>query len=110
MMSNMIIISCDSFEEAEIYFWYFHDILQLNVPYFIKNIFEHSLCIEMEDDLRYIFMYYRYISVLKIESPDVIDVEQFFEDIETHYLITNEIYYNSMEKMENLYNDYEIYN
>ena len=85
----MIIIACDNFEDAENNFWFFHDILELNAIIFIKNIFEHALCIEMEDDLRYIFMDYHYISIFQDMKPDIIDAEKFFEDIEDYYLMPN---------------------
>lgn len=87
---KMIIIACDNYEEAEINFWFFHDILELNAIIFIKEVFEHSLCIEMEDDLRYIFMDYHYIPFFQDIKPDVVDVEKFFEDIENYYLMPDQ--------------------
>lgn len=86
----MVIIACDNYEEAENAFMFFHDILVLNAIIFIKEIFAYSLCIEMEDDLRYIFIDYHYIPVFQDMKPDVIDVEKFFEDIESYYLMPDQ--------------------
>lgn len=81
----MVIITCDDYEQAAGAFRYFFDILNYNDPWFIKNVFKHSLCVETDDVLRYIFVDHRYVSALEELKPDILDADEFFEDIEEYY-------------------------
>lgn len=81
----MIVILCDSFQDAHDAYDTFVGFLEDNEPWSIRQTFDHSLCVEMEDDLRYIFIDHRMKKAYKNLQPDYINVERFFEGINEFY-------------------------
>lgn len=83
----MIVILCNSFKEAQNDFNSFMDFLNTFEPFSISKVFEHSYCVETDDDLRYIFVDYRFKSLAsKFDDViDYVDSDEFFEGIEEYY-------------------------
>lgn len=52
----MIVILCNSFDEAKDGFVRFMDFLEAYEPLNISKVFEYSYCVETDDNLRYIFV------------------------------------------------------
>lgn len=82
----MIVILCNSFEEAQEAFAQFMDFLETYEPLAISKVFEYSYCVETDDDLRYIFVDYRFKPLFdSFDKPDEIEVEKFFEGMDEYY-------------------------
>ena len=82
----MIVVSCNSFKQAQDAFSLFMDFLEKYEPLSINKVFEYSYSVETDDDLRYIFIDYRFENLFKsIDRPDIVDVEEFFEGIDEYY-------------------------
>lgn len=81
----MIVILCDSFKAAKDAFDIFISVLENNEPWNIKDVFTSCLCVELMDDLRYIFVDWRLSSVFHEMTPDILGDDEFFEDLEEHY-------------------------
>lgn len=88
----MVVVLCNSFDEAKEGFYRFLNFLQENEPIFgtcISKVFKHSYCIETDDDLRYIFVDHRLQNLFYgFDKPDIIEIEEFFEGIEELYVDT----------------------
>lgn len=82
----MILILCKSYKNACKAFRLFIEFLEDNEPWSIRKLFLHENCVETDDDLRYMFIDYRFENILDKIKPDIIDVQDFFEEI-------NELYY-----------------
>ena len=80
----MIVILCDSFDDAKEAFEIFLEYLNWEC-YVIKQNFEACYCVETDDDLRYIFIDYRMRNIFKDMTPDFLDVEEFFENLPNYY-------------------------
>lgn len=62
------------------------DFLETYEPLSISKVFEYSYCVETNDDLRYIFVDYRFKPLFHgFCKPDEIDMEEFFEGIVEYY-------------------------
>lgn len=81
----MIIIMCDSYEQAEKLFSLFLDFLDQNEPQFIKKIFFASPCVEMEDGLKYLFIDWHYREWFEGFCYDFIDADEFFYGVDKYY-------------------------
>lgn len=82
----MIIILCDDFESAKYCFRFFLDILQKEEgPGYVTDYDPYAYYIDTEDDLRYIFVDYRYESVFENLTLDILDEHTFFESIAEWY-------------------------
>ncbi len=83
-MINMIVVLCNSFEEAQDAFARFMDFLEKFDPLSITNVFEYSYAVETDKDFRYIFVDYRFkLLASKFDRVvDFIDYDEFFEDID----------------------------
>lgn len=89
----MIVILCNSFEEAQNDFQFFLNYLNYCDPYSVSRVFRHSYCVETDGNLRYIFVDYRFKN-LAWEFDDEIDYigsDEFFDDINVYGL--NDILY-----------------
>lgn len=75
----MVVILCDSFYDAREAFLTFWDYVEIGLGENIVNVWEYENCLETDDNLRYIFIDYRWLSVFLGMKPDVLDVEEFFE-------------------------------
>lgn len=83
----MIVVLCDSFEDAQDGYDIFVSFLEDIDPFLIKKTCNASYCVETDDDLRYIFVDYRFRPLFqKFEEPvDEIDLDRFLNDIEEIY-------------------------
>lgn len=62
------------------------DFLETYEPLSITKVFEYSYCVETYDDLRYIFVDYRFKPLFdSFDKPDEIEVEEFFDGIDDYY-------------------------
>ena len=82
---TLVVILCDSYKEATRVFNTFIDVLELNNPEYIRKKFMSSLCVELRDDLRYIFVDYRLNDVLHKMAIDIMDEGEFILGLEEHY-------------------------
>lgn len=76
----MIVIVCDNFRQATICFEAFRDHIIDTEPWIIENSYDYALSLETDDNLRYIFIDYRYIPLYE-KNEDImefIDVYDFF--------------------------------
>lgn len=78
----MIVILCNSFEEAIHCFYIFLEFLEETSVWNsqIKRVFDAAYCIETDDDLKYVFVDYRFEKLF--DKADCIDVDEFFEGID----------------------------
>lgn len=82
----MIVILCNSFEDAKDAYDCFVTFLENYEPFSIKRTFNASYCVETDDDLRYIFVDYRFEKLFQqFDTPDYVDMEEFFEGIDEYY-------------------------
>lgn len=81
----MIIILCDSWIDATDAFNMFCSFLERYEPFMIQLDDRNSLRVITDDDLVYIFIDYRFKDVVADERTDVIEVDEFFEDLYSHY-------------------------
>lgn len=75
----MIVVLCNSFEEAQFSYDIFVEFLDENHPWNIKCRHDAAYCVETDDDLKYVFVDYRFEHLFN--KSDVIDVNTFFEGI-----------------------------
>lgn len=81
----MIVVLCDSYEDAEEAFYIFLDILDLMFRSCVRGRFEKCLCVETDDNLRYIFCDYRMRGIFESFTKDLLEKEEFFEGLEGQY-------------------------
>ena len=81
----MIVILCSSWKKACTAFQRFLKFLQESEPWTIVMVNNPLKCIKTDDDLYYIFVDYRMDFVFQKISPDIVDVEEFFEGINEYY-------------------------
>ena len=84
----MIVILCDSYNDARMAFLTFLDFIQEN-GIIINEVYRHCLCVETDDDLRYIFVDYRMEDQFKKMNPDIIWIGTFFEEIYQYFYLFN---------------------
>lgn len=75
----MIVVLCSSFEEAQFAYGIFIEFLGWNHPWNIKHCHDAAYCVETDDDLKYVFVDYRFEHLFN--ESDVVDVDEFFEGI-----------------------------
>lgn len=64
----------------------FMEFLETYEPLSISRVFEYSYCVETDDDLRYVFIDYRFRFLFQsFDSPDEVELEEFFEGIYDYY-------------------------
>lgn len=81
----MIVVLCDSFEEAVSAFKIFLDFLLNNEPWHRLKIFDYANMVETDDNLRYIFVSYEYSETFKNMKPDLVDLYDFLNGIDEFY-------------------------
>lgn len=82
----MILVLCNSFEEAQDGYDVFVQFLEENEPWSIRNAWNCSYCVETDDDLRYIFIDRRMKNIFyAFDRPDEIDLDVFLRDTEEFY-------------------------
>lgn len=89
MEIGYVAIICDTFEDAKESFAMFHDYIMDRDPWDVVFIFAYGLCIQLNDDLRYIFITKGYEDHIWHLQPDYISVEEFFDDV----YVYDEFYY-----------------
>lgn len=75
----MIVVLCSSFEEAQFAYGVFVEFLDENYPWNVKYCHDAAYCVETDDDLKYVFVDYRFEHLF--DKSDVVDVDEFFEGI-----------------------------
>lgn len=78
----MIVVLCSSYEEAVHCFYIFLEFLEENFPWNIKRVFNVANCIETDDDLKYVFVDYRFEKLF--DKADCINVDEFYEGIDDY--------------------------
>lgn len=81
----MIVILCNSFQEAISAFKTFVDFLENTEPWDVKEIDDYTNSVLCDDDLRYIFIDYRFLHAFNSMKPDVIDSDLFLEDLYAYW-------------------------
>ena len=88
----MIVVLCNSFDEAKEGFSRFMDFLEIYEPLSIFMVFEHSYCVETDDSLRYIFVDYRFRNLFhSFDWNDFVEMDEFFEGIDEFYFGPQEV-------------------
>lgn len=77
----MIVILCESFQDAINSFRYFLHFLEDNEPWSILQVWEKCQCVETDENLRYIFVDYRFEHAFDNCHPDIVDAGNFFGNI-----------------------------
>lgn len=75
----MIVVLCSSFEEAQFAYGVFVEFLDGNYPWNIKHCHDAAYCVETDDNLKYVFVDYRFERLFN--KSDVVDVDELFEGI-----------------------------
>ena len=75
---GMIVILCDTFDDAIDSFDIFVSYLEEHDPWCIRKVYEPSYCVETDDDLRYIFVDFRMVKYFKF-TDDIYGVDEFFD-------------------------------
>lgn len=75
----MIVVLCPSFPEAIDAFYMFLKMLQEIEPWRIQYIYDACYCVEMDDNLRYIFTDYRRKGIYRNTCADYISMDEFFD-------------------------------
>lgn len=84
----MMVILCNSFQEVQDSYDIFISYLEENEPGSIRETYDSSYCVELEDDMRYIFIDYRFKQLfLKMDNIDIdtLDVDSFFDGLWDYY-------------------------
>lgn len=82
----MIVVLCETFEDAKEAFGIFLNYLNWEC-YPIKQNFEACYCVETDEDLRYIFIDYRMKNIFKDITTDFLDVEEFLDDFRSYDMV-----------------------
>lgn len=78
----MILVLCDSYEAAkELYFFFIEWVKVNDSEAAIANQYDPGLCVELDDDLMYIFIDQKWLSIVErdINEPLDIDYAESFE-------------------------------
>lgn len=81
----MIIVVCNSYQDACDAFDIFSSFCERYEPFMLVETDKYSLRCVADDDLIYIFIDYRFKDALNVSKADVIEVDEFFEDLYSHY-------------------------
>lgn len=81
----MIVILCDSFTDAQEAYDIFVNYLEEMIPFCIRRTYKHCCCVETDDDLRYIFIDHRFVKIFRSITPDILDIDEFFDGIPGFY-------------------------
>lgn len=82
----MIVILCDSWQDAMDAYNCFLDFLEQNEPDHIDHCDSYGYYIQTDDDIRYIFTDYRWESTFeKIMGVEFVNSDQFFDGIYDFY-------------------------
>lgn len=86
-------ILCNSFEGVRYAFSDFMDFLETFDPFLISKVYEYSYAIETVEDIRYIFIDYRFEPMFKrMKDTMLIGSDEFFEDFGSGYLPKGVLY------------------
>lgn len=81
----MIVVLCDSFQDAQDAFDVFVQFLEEVEPFSILEVYENCLCVDTDDDLRYVFVDYHLANEFSKMTPDILDADEFFEGLVEYY-------------------------
>lgn len=81
----MIVVLCSSFYRAMEAFQEFLDFVEWFDSYLIRKVYAAEYCVETVEDLRYIFVDYRMEDLFIEMNADILDEEEFFQDMDKYY-------------------------
>lgn len=81
----MIVVLCESFQEAKESFQYFLEYLNGYDSFLIKSVNRYANWIETIEDLKYVFIDYRFAKCYRDVGVDFIGHDCFFEDADFYY-------------------------
>lgn len=82
----MMVILCNSFQDAQDAYDCFVSYLENNELNSIRQTYNSSYCVEIEDNMRYIFTDYRLERLfLKMDDIDIIMLDEFFDGLYDYY-------------------------
>ncbi len=81
----MIVVLCESFQDAQDAFDIFVQFLEEVEPFSILEVYENCLCVDTDDDLRYVFVDYHLEHEFDKLTLDILDADEFFEGLEDYY-------------------------
>lgn len=81
-----IVVLCDTYQDASDAFDCFVDYMEYLEPWEIRKAFGYCNCIELEEDLRYLFVYHKCVDLF-LDKPgyEIISCEEFFETFNDLY-------------------------
>lgn len=82
----MIVILCKTYKDAQDAFDIFMNFLEDTNPWSIERVWEACLCVETEDNLRYFFTDHRMKGYFDGTTPDIYDVDEFFDGVNRVYI------------------------
>lgn len=78
----MTVVLCDSFDQAQSAFSIFMDFLEKFDCFLIDKVYESSYCVETVENIRYIFIDYRFENILrKHGATDIVNADEFLEGV-----------------------------
>lgn len=82
----MIVVLCDSFQDAISSFYTFLHFLEYHEPWHIAREDHYGYFIETDDDIRYVFTDYRFFDVFKkTMGVEFVEQDEFFYGIYDFY-------------------------
>lgn len=89
----LIVVLCNSFDDAEESFAKFMDFLETYEHLSIFKVFEYSYCVETDDNIKYIFVDYRFENLfIAFENVDILYSDEFFDGIDEYYTFVTDNY------------------
>ena len=79
----MIVILCDSYQDAQDSYWLFLEYIEQTMPIWaVVRAIDAALIIDTDDDIRYMFASFRYRGILfHDQNVEFVEKEIFFEDL-----------------------------
>lgn len=81
VIAAVIIVLCDSFEQASDSYFVFLDFMTHNAPWDLRYSDVYSNRIVTYDDLTFVFLHRGYLDYIDDGESDIIEVDDFFNDI-----------------------------
>jgi hypothetical protein len=75
----MVVVLCESYYKAKEAFKQYLTFMLENEPFAVREVYDASLCLERDDDLRFIFVDYRYKDAFNHMQPDVLTLDEVFK-------------------------------
>lgn len=82
---GIIVILCDSFQDAEDAYDMFMDFLEATEPWTITKEDQYGLMVDTDSDLRYIFTEAKYLFMFDTDNDEILSIDEFFEGLPYFY-------------------------